>query len=486
MMADFSSDQFNSFLDLDILGQDFCPQFDIHDDSNISVDQLSTDSPNNSDALDVDFQDELEKILSVEGSESIFCMDDHFDIDFLSSKQDDNNNNHDGEFSVKVKENSFDHFLDNTYSSVPSKQTKEESVQMECLSQKVKVAEERATTQNLVRPTEYFGHTQRKPEKTSHLTKQNPMSVLFSQSNDFLPPEIPKLNLEKRAPFPARQMVSLINDKTGQRSSNLPLHPLRSQVQGKMLNPPELKAHSQNPTLGSAITKLQSPGTSDSLFFAKFRNLKPASSKKILVKNPGGARLSKVRGGISILKPVSPTSQEPSLNITPVKAAQKHSKDARHQIMERKAMKNQTKKQRILGRLVTLPGAESQVTSPSGWVTKEDPLKEVKNQQERDRRGQLAMYREKLRKVLPQTQGVEKVATVTVLEMAREFCGQLRLQVDQLETEQQEEEEKNCLLKRMLGMLTSDQPCLPKMEVSAEEEMTIKTFFERFDFEVKM
>jgi len=442
-MADFSSDQLNSFLDLDMLGQDFCPQFDIHDDTNISVNQLSADSPNNSDALDVDFQDELEKILRVEGSESIFCMDDHFDIDFLSSKQDDNNNNHDGEFSVKVKENSFDHFLDNTFSSVPSKLTKE-------------VEEERATTQNLVRPT------------------------------DFPPPSIPKLNLEKRATFPGKQMVSLINNKTGQRSSNLHLHPLRSQVQGKMLNPPELKAHSQNPTLGSAITKLQSPGTSDSLFFAKFRNLKPASSKKILVKNPGGARLSKVRGGISILKPVSPTSQEPSLNITPVKAAQKHSKDARHQIMERKAMKNQTKKQRILGRLVTLPGAESQVTSPSGWVTKEDPLKEVKNQQERDRRGQLAMYREKLRKVLPQTQGVEKVATVTVLEMAREFCGQLRLQVDQLETEQQEEEEKNCLLKRMLGMLTSDQPCLPKMEVSAEEEMTIKTFFERFDFEVKM
>ena len=78
-----------------------------------------------------------------------------------------------------------------------------------------------------------------------------------------------------------------------------------------------------------------------------------------------------------------------------------------------------------------MPRVESpgQVTSPSGWVSKEDPLKEVKNQQERDRRGQLAMYRENLRKLLPQTQEVEKVATVTVLEMAREYCGKLKHQV---------------------------------------------------------
>ena len=58
------------------------------------------------------------------------------------------------------------------------------------------------------------------------------------------------------------------------------------------------------------------------------------------------------------------------------------------------------------------------------------------------------------------------------------------LQCDQLETAQQEEEEKNCMLKRMLGMLTADQPSLPQKEVSAEEVMTIETFFERFEVEM--
>lgn len=60
----------------------------------------------------------------------------------------------------------------------------------------------------------------------------------------------------------------------------------------------------------------------------------------------------------------------------------------------------------------------------------------------------------------------------------------LILQCDQLETDQQEEEDKNCMLKRMLGMLTADQPSLPQKEVSAEEVMTIETFFERFEVEM--
>ena len=58
------------------------------------------------------------------------------------------------------------------------------------------------------------------------------------------------------------------------------------------------------------------------------------------------------------------------------------------------------------------------------------------------------------------------------------------LQVDQLETDQQQEEEKNCMLKRMLVMLTSGQPHLPEIEASAEEGLTIETFFERFEVEM--
>ena len=58
------------------------------------------------------------------------------------------------------------------------------------------------------------------------------------------------------------------------------------------------------------------------------------------------------------------------------------------------------------------------------------------------------------------------------------------MQVDQLETDQQVEEEKKiCLLKRML-VLTSGQPSLSEKEASAEEGLTIETFFERFEVEM--
>ena len=84
----------------------------------------------------------------------------------------------------------------------------------------------------------------------------------------------------------------------------------------------------------------------------------------------------------------------------------------------------------ILGRIISWPRMESPGhTCPSGWVTKEDPLKEKKNQLERDRRGELAMYRDKLKKMLPQTQEGEKVATVTVLERTRDYCLFLQQQV---------------------------------------------------------
>ena len=71
----------------------------------------------------------------------------------------------------------------------------------------------------------------------------------------------------------------------------------------------------------------------------------------------------------------------------------------------------ETPMKRILGRFIRWPRVESpgQITSPSGWVTKEDPLKEKKNQLERDRRGE--------------------VATVTVLERTRDYCLFLQQQV---------------------------------------------------------
>merc|ERR1712129_421993 len=88
-------------------------------------------------------------------------------------------------------------------------------------------------------------------------------------------------------------------------------------------------------------------------------------------------------------------------------------------------------------------------------VTKEDPTKEKKNEQERNRRGTLAMYMDELRKMLPQIQGVEKVPNFTVLEMAREHCVVLQHRVDVLQTVVQMEEDRNEWLKRMLELMSA-------------------------------
>ena len=62
----------------------------------------------------------------------------------------------------------------------------------------------------------------------------------------------------------------------------------------------------------------------------------------------------------------------------------------------------------------------------SGWVTKDDPVKEMKNEQERIRRGELAKYRENVKNMLPQLRELDKVATVTILEVAKVHCLELQ------------------------------------------------------------
>ena len=65
------SDQLDFFPNLDVL-------HNIHDDSNLlgSHSQLSADSPPcNNNALEVDLQDELDKILKAEGSDPFFNND---------------------------------------------------------------------------------------------------------------------------------------------------------------------------------------------------------------------------------------------------------------------------------------------------------------------------------------------------------------------------------------------------------------------------
>jgi len=100
--------------------------------------------------------------------------------------------------------------------------------------------------------------------------------------------------------------------------------------------------------------------------------------------------------------------------------------------------------------------------SPSGWVTKEDPMKEKRNQLERERRLKLAIYREKLRKMLPRTKEMEKVPTISVLGAAKEYCKTVQMELNKLElTKLDEERKKETLtwrLARLKFQLKTNQP----------------------------
>ena len=69
------------------------------------------------------------------------------------------------------------------------------------------------------------------------------------------------------------------------------------------------------------------------------------------------------------------------------------------------------------------------VISPSGWVTREDPSKMKKNEVERERRLEMAIYRENLRQMLPRTKHTVKVASVVILDAAKEYCEKMQTEV---------------------------------------------------------
>jgi len=72
-------DQSDALLD-HILSPDFCPQFDIHIDINTSLSSQSTDFSFNSDPLEIDIKDELEKVLLPESSRPNFIKEEHCDV----------------------------------------------------------------------------------------------------------------------------------------------------------------------------------------------------------------------------------------------------------------------------------------------------------------------------------------------------------------------------------------------------------------------
>ena len=72
---------------------------------------------------------------------------------------------------------------------------------------------------------------------------------------------------------------------------------------------------------------------------------------------------------------------------------------------------------------------ELPVISPSGWVTREDPSKMKKNEVERERRLEMAIYRENLRQILPRTKHTVKVASVVILDAAKDYCEKIQAEV---------------------------------------------------------
>jgi len=488
-------DQSAPFPDLDILGPDFCPDYNIHDDSNLlgNHSQLSADSPPcSSIALEVDLQDELDEFLKAEGSDP-----------FFTTNLDTNNNKDDVDLAVKEETESFDHLLEDHWQSLSSNLISSQlSHNQGDLATSLKEEDEEIMptvkdeddqfSLNIPRPTlSYIRHIQPMPERTSPLPQLKSRKRTFSFSQSSLlyaqnPSAVDDLK-EKEVTYLGRTIVPLTHKH---------LQTPRGH-QGNMkslmrLNPPQMRAH-MIPTLNSVTAQVQSSVTYD------------APANVVVLVRKYKDRTPKVRRGVSILKPITANfvRNAAGVNITAAKAAHKQSHNTHWkptsltvrrvlankngltgaQVQEKQQVKKETPKRRILGRFISWPRVASsgRMTSPSGWVTKEDPLKEKKNQLERDRRGELAMYRDKLRKMLPQTQEGEKVATVTVLERTRDYCLFLQQQVDQLQFDLQAEEEKNCLLKRMMARLTDCQASVQEEECLIEDRITLENFFESFD-----
>ena len=452
-MAEGRSYPFESFLGLDILGDDFCPHFDIHDDSSFSVSQLSAKPSSCSDALEIDLQEELDNMLEATGSASIF--DDKSQKAASSPSKDDDKFDQ----TVKEEEDNLENFINNNYfdnmTSIPTSEhfnkylseTSSMPLKEEDCEDFLSVKDELPIV-NISKPiTSYIRHIQPMPDRTSPLPQSSKRKL--SQTNHLVHSNVPGSGRleEKEVTYLGRSIVPLKHlNKTGpgykpDLQSSILSKNGKGQMQGRSRSllrsiPPQLKAHSLNPILGSVNAVLVSPDNyinSQSVEIFNFPNSVFTRNRKV------NAKASKFRKGVSVLKPVSSVKpeddNEPKLNITADEVAYNHfsktGEDSRKQLQWSKKMFRETNKQTILRQYINWPkmGDPDRVTS-SGWVTKEDPLKDKKNQLERERRGELAMYRDKLRNLLPQTKNVEKVATVTVLEAARDYCVFLQQEVD--------------------------------------------------------
>jgi len=92
---------------------------------------------------------------------------------------------------------------------------------------------------------------------------------------------------------------------------------------------------------------------------------------------------------------------------------------------------------------------ECEVYGPSGMVSVGSPamkkrsVKEKGRRREKERRMELAMQRENLRRLLPRINKIERIPTLTVLTTAREYCLNLELKFNELEAEKLEQIRKH-------------------------------------------
>ena len=262
------SDQFESFLDLDILGGDYCPLFDIHDDVDSSANNFSIDPSIKGDPLDINLQEELEKMLK---SDTSMNFDGNFQLG-----EDVNNNNL--ELTVKEELDNHESFLNQI---MQGDQEKEGFLPKE----------EDQSSMNIPRPTiKYVRHIQPMPERTSPLPMSNPRKRFFCQSN-----QVSQIfqtgNLEKEVTFMGRSIVPLnhIKKAPGPGTKGLHLQIPRGKPQGKT------RSLLRMTTAEPRLNHLQ-------IFNAKFAYLKVDVAKNV-EESP-----LKIRRGISILKPVSLSS----------------------------------------------------------------------------------------------------------------------------------------------------------------------------------
>eukprot|EP00092_Neocalanus_flemingeri_P003728 GFUD01004008.1.p1 GENE.GFUD01004008.1~~GFUD01004008.1.p1 ORF type:complete len:510 (+),score=121.56 GFUD01004008.1:56-1585(+) len=503
-MSEGSSNLFETFPELDLLGDYFSSQFDLHGDDSFIVSELSTES-SRSDAMEIDLQEELDNLLKAEGFEPIFDMktQDEAVGSQNSNDQDRSKDTVDMNLFIKEEEDSVAHFPSNHHSESMTmngisvqfneklRKTSQVPLKEEDYEELLSVKEEQLELNIPQSTMSYIRHIQPMPERTSPLPKTSKRT--WNQANQQIHPSFPASDRAhgKEVTYLGRTIIPLKQLKnkrkygpgskphlqscvsTIEEGQNMMIEKPRSVLRSNL---PQLKAHSLNPVLGS-VNFVLSPEIHINSQFVDIFEFPGSASSNVIFTRKSSKEASKFRRGVSILKPVSAANQSLVGGATERKLIRR----AEH-VVERHSFKTaQDTEQLSKGMFGEITQRSIMIGSPCGWVSKNDPFKEKKNQLERDRRGELAMSREKLRVMLPQTKELEKVATVTVLESARDYCSFLQREVDKLETELMKQERQNVALKRSLFSLQPGQIHWSNAEIRSNEKITIENYFRCFE-----